>query len=110
MGKKKAKKLKQWQAMMTNEINPVDPKAGLFKTLKQSWGQRQTEQFILGAVVGAAAVYILGDEQTRHKVIKAGMTLYTNLMGEFEEIKEQMADIQAEIQAEMPQQVHPDLS
>lgn len=63
-------------------------------------GSRQTEQFVLGALLGAAAVYVLGDEKLRNKLIKAGLNLYSGIAGNFEEMKEQMADLQAEAQAE----------
>ncbi|GAB1394455.1 hypothetical protein MASR1M60_26190 [Rhodocyclaceae bacterium] len=58
------------------------------------------QQFLTGALLGATAVYLLGDEQIRAKLIRAGMQLYAGMTGEFEEIKEQMADIQAELAAE----------
>lgn len=58
------------------------------------------QQFLTGALLGAAAVYLLGDEQIRAKLIRAGMQLYAGMAGSFEEIKEQMADIQAELAAE----------
>jgi len=58
------------------------------------------QQLLAGVVIGAAAAYLLGDEQLRGKLIRAGMQLYTGLAGGFEEIKEQMADIQAELAAE----------
>lgn len=61
---------------------------------------RPTEQFLLGALVGAGALYLLGDEKLRGKVIRAGMQLYGNLAGSLAEMKEQMADIQAEMAAE----------
>jgi len=58
------------------------------------------QQFLAGLLIGAAAAYVLGDEQLRGKLIRAGMQLYTGLAGGFEEIKEQMADIQAELAAQ----------
>ena len=58
------------------------------------------QQFLTGALIGVAAAYLLGDEKLRGKLIRAGMQLYTDLAGGFEEIKEQMADIQAEMAAE----------
>lgn len=63
-------------------------------------GSRHTEQFILGALLGAAAVYVLGDEEMRAKLVKTAMKLYSGVAGGFEEIKEQMADIKAEVAAE----------
>jgi len=58
------------------------------------------QQFLTGALIGAAAVYLLGDEAMRAKLMRAGMQLYGGIAGGFEEIKEQMADIQAEMAAE----------
>jgi hypothetical protein len=63
-------------------------------------GSRHTEQFILGALLGAAAVYVLGDEEMRAKLVKTAMKLYSGVAGGLEEIKEQMADIKAEVAAE----------
>jgi len=63
-------------------------------------GSRHTEQFLLGALLGAAAVYVLGDEEMRAKLVRTAMKLYSGVAGGFEEIKEQMADIKAEVAAE----------
>lgn len=59
-----------------------------------------TEQFLLGALVGAAAAWVLSDEEMRGKIVKSAMKLYTGVAGGFEEMKEQMADIRAEVEAE----------
>jgi hypothetical protein len=60
----------------------------------------RNEQFLLGALVGAGAAWILSDEELRGRIMKAGMKLYAGLVGGFEEMKEQMADIRAELEAE----------
>lgn len=73
---------------------------GFLNGLQGMVGSRQTEQFILGALIGAAAVYVLGDEQMRNKLLKTAMKLYAGIAGGVEEIKEQMADIRAEVEAE----------
>ena len=73
---------------------------GLLHNLQGLVGNRQTEQFLLGALLGAAAVYVLGDEAMRAKLIKTAMKLYAGVAGGFEEVKEQMADIKAEVAAE----------
>lgn len=73
---------------------------GLLNSLQGLTGSRGTEQFILGALIGAAAMYVLGDEEMRSKIVKAGVKLYAGVAGGFEEIKEQMADIRAEVEAE----------
>lgn len=58
------------------------------------------QQLLVGVLIGASVAYVLGDEELRGKLLRAGMQLYTGLAGGFEEIKEQMADIQAELAAE----------
>lgn len=73
---------------------------GFLHNLQGLVGSRHTEQFILGALLGAAAVYVLGDEEMRAKLVKTAMKLYSGVAGGFEEIKEQMADIKAEVAAE----------
>ena len=60
----------------------------------------RNEQFLLGALIGAGAAWVLSDAELRGKVMKAGMKLYANLVGGFEEMKEQMADLRAELEAE----------
>jgi hypothetical protein len=74
--------------------------AGLLHGLQGMLGSRQTEQFILGALLGAAAVYVLGDEKMRGKLARTAMKLYAGVAGGVEEFKEQMADIRAEVEAE----------
>ena len=73
---------------------------GLLHNLQGLVGNRQTEQFVIGALLGAAAVYVLGDEAMRTKLMKTAMKLYAGVAGGFEEVKEQMADIKAEVAAE----------
>jgi hypothetical protein len=73
---------------------------GFLHGLQGIVGSRQTEQFILGALLGAAAVYVLGDEEMRAKLVKTAMKLYSGVAGGFEELKEQMADLKAEVAAE----------
>ncbi len=58
------------------------------------------QQLLVGAALGATAAYLLGDEALRAKLIRAGMRLYADMAGGLEEIKEQMADIQAELATE----------
>jgi len=73
---------------------------GLLQGLPHMLKSRQSEQFLLGALVGAAAAYVLGDEELRGKLVKTGIKLYSGLMGSVEEMKEQMADLKAEVEAE----------
>ena len=63
-------------------------------------GNRQTEQFILGLLLGGAAAYVLGDPEKRAKLIRMGMKRYAGVAGSVEEFKEQIADLKAEVAAE----------
>ncbi len=72
------------------------PNRGLARKL----GKWKTEQFLIGALLGGAAAYVLADEQLRNKVMKSIMKLYAGMTGGMEEFKEQIADLKAEIQSE----------
>ncbi len=74
--------------------------AGFLQGLPQMLRSRHTEQFVLGALIGAAAAWVLADEELRGKLVKAGVKLYAGIAGGVEEMKEQMADIRAEVEAE----------
>lgn len=73
---------------------------GLFDGLKGMLRGRHSEQFLLGLAIGAGAAWVLSDEETRRKLMKAGVDLYSGVAGGVEELKEQMADIKAELDAE----------
>jgi hypothetical protein len=60
----------------------------------------RNQQFLVGALVGAAAAYVLTDKDARKKLMKSAVKLYADVVSGFEEAKEQMADLQAELQAE----------
>lgn len=68
--------------------------------LPKGFASGQTEQFIIGALLGAAAAYVLADAELRNKIMKSVMKLYAGLTGGVEEFKEQMADLKAEVEAE----------
>ena len=72
------------------------PSGDLGKWLRK----RSSGQFLLGAALGAAAVYILSREELRARILKGGIELYASLAGGLAELREQMADIKAEIDAE----------
>lgn len=74
--------------------------SGLLQGLPEFLRSRQSEQFLLGALLGAGAAWVLSDEELRGKIVKSVMKLYANVGGALEEVKEQMADIRAEVEAE----------
>lgn len=98
MAKKKHRKSKRERRMLTQNGQPqaTGPLAGLSRLLPE----KTSEQFLVGALLGAAATYILADENLRGKLLKSGIKLYSSVIGGIEEMKEQAADIQAEILAE----------
>jgi hypothetical protein len=73
---------------------------GVFAALGKVLPKKGRDQFLLGLVIGAAAAYVFGNEEVRAKLIKAGITLYTGLAGGLEELREQFADVQAELAAQ----------
>lgn len=60
----------------------------------------RTEQFLLGLALGGVAAYVASDEEIRGKLFKGAIKAYAGLTGSLAEMKEQMADLQAEVQAE----------
>lgn len=60
----------------------------------------RTEQFLLGLALGGVATYLASDEEIRGKLFKGAIKAYANMAGSLAEMKEQMADLQAEVQAE----------
>jgi hypothetical protein len=109
MAKKNKKKNKKRGKDWAGQVCPVTGQSfrngqpqggGLFAGLGRMLPQGRTEQFLLGAAVGAVAAYVLSDEEMRTKLIKSGVKLYSGLVGGFEEIKEQVADLKAEFEAE----------
>ncbi len=73
---------------------------GFLRGLNNLLPSRKSERFLLGVLIGAGAAYVFSDENLRAKIIKSAMKLYSGLAGEFEEIKEQIADFKAEFEAE----------
>lgn len=99
MGKKKDKRMKK--AGLLADLDPTTLEALLGRGRRTGLAAlRPTEQFLVGTLIGAGALYLLGDEKLRGKLMKAGMRLYANLAGQFAEMQEQMADIRAELAAE----------
>lgn len=92
-GKKALKKNGGMNPAMWNQMLQAN-NPGLLASLTPN------QQLLTGILIGAGVAWVLGDEKMRAKLMKAGMQLYTGMAGGFEEIKEQMSDIQAEMEAE----------
>lgn len=74
--------------------------AGFLQGLPNALRSRHSEQFLLGLLIGGAAAWVLSDEELRNKLLKTGLKLYSGLMGGLEELKEQVADVRAELDSE----------
>lgn len=72
----------------------------IFRDMSSLFPSQHTDQFLMGLVIGTGAAWVLGDEEIRGKLIKAAMKVYAGVAGSVEEVKEQMADIRAEVAAE----------
>lgn len=57
-------------------------------------------QFFVGALVGGAATYILMNPKVRSKIMRTVTELWESVTTEIEGLKEEVADIQAEVHAE----------
>ena len=103
MAKKKRKKTKtgkrngDWNGAPAQGNNG---QGGMLNGLTRLLPGRPGEQFLVGALIGAAATYVLADEALRGKLIRSGLKLYSELAGGLAEMKEQAADIQAELAVE----------
>jgi hypothetical protein len=99
--KKRGKGLKRMQRMLAAQANMAPPASqGVFGSLNNLLPKGRNEQFFLGLAVGGIAAYVLSDEEIRGKLFKGAIQAYSNLMGGVAEMKEQMADLAAEVEAE----------
>jgi hypothetical protein len=58
------------------------------------------DRFIKGALIGAAAAYLLTNEQVQRTLIKSAVRTWSLVQSSVEEVKERFHDAEAEIQAE----------
>ena len=58
------------------------------------------ERFLKGMLIGAAAAYILTNENVQRTAIKGAVKAWSLLQGGVEELKERFRDAEAEIRAE----------
>ncbi|MDR0528658.1 MAG: hypothetical protein LBG69_03480 [Zoogloeaceae bacterium] len=94
MSKKKDKKAKKTVAAAGNAT------PGFFGNLGVWLSKHPSEQFLAGILLGAAAAYVLSNDELRGKAIKGGVNLYSALACNFAEFREQIADVMAEVEAE----------
>lgn len=72
-------------------------KSKMAKALKMG---NPSEEFLIGLMIGGSAAYVLSDEKLRGQAIRYAVQTLASVANGVEELKEQVADIQAEIVAE----------
>ncbi len=98
--KKKSNKSKGKKRVEIHYVSAPPGDKGIMAGVKKLLPDDASEQFLVGLLIGAGAAYLLSDEQLRRQIIRYAVQTYGNIMGGFEELKEQVADIQAEISVE----------
>jgi hypothetical protein len=89
---------------VSNE-NETTETGELFSAITQAiFGGTPTEQFIKGAAIGATIAYLLTNKSAQDAIIKTVVKAGTSIAQNLAEIKERIADAQAEIQEEMSKQ------
>lgn len=99
---KKGKGLKRrdLEKMMAMQMGQMQQNQGFLGGLGRLLPQGRNEQFLLGLLLGGGVAYVLSDEELRGKLFKGALKAYAGLAGSMAEMKEQVADLQAELQAE----------
>ncbi|MDR1423579.1 MAG: hypothetical protein LBI92_03095 [Azoarcus sp.] len=97
---KARKKAKKATCPACGYADPNAQSSGLFGNAGTWLRKHPSEQFLLGALLGAAAVYVLSHEELRTKILKGGVELYSSVAGGLAELREQVADLKAEVDAE----------
>ena len=97
MAKKKTSKSKGKKSRKIEYVSAPPADKGMLAGIKKLLPDSASEQFFLGLLSGAGAAYVLSDEQMRRQIIRYGVQTYGNIVGGFEELKEQVADAQAEL-------------
>lgn len=85
-----------------NSINPYiqTPVQTATTTTNSLLGNFDTNSFVKGALIGAAATYILTNENVQKNIFKLFAKGSSMLQAGFEEIKERMEDAKAELEDE----------
>ena len=80
-----------------NQQNAVDPATTVSSSLLGSF---DTQKFLLGALVGAAGVYLMTNEKAQKALFKTFAKGSAMFSAGIEEMKERYEDAQAELEAE----------
>lgn len=67
------------------------------------FGGTNSERFLKGVILGAAATYLMTNEKAQQAIMKAGVKLATEFAGGLAEMKERFEDAKAEAEEEYMQ-------
>jgi hypothetical protein len=80
-----------------------------YQPMRQSQARADSfpsDRFVKGLVIGAAAAYVLTNENIQRAAIKSAVQAWSTVQGGVEELKERFQDAEAELR--MAQQEHGD--
>jgi hypothetical protein len=97
----KALKRREMEHLLAGQLNMVQNRQqGMLGNLGGLLPKGRNEQFLLGLLLGGVAAYVLADDELRGKLFKGAIKAYAGVMGSVAEMKEQFADLSAEVEAE----------
>ncbi|WP_449255995.1 YtxH domain-containing protein [Bosea sp. (in: a-proteobacteria)] len=96
---KKSKKSKSGKRVEIRYVQ-APPSGGLLSGIANILPGKVSDQWLLGLVIGAGVTYVMSDDELRSQLIRQLVKAYGGVAGGIEELKEQIADIQAELRAE----------
>ena len=97
---KKASKSKGKKQVEIRYVSASAGDKGILAGAKKLLPDTASEQFLVGLLIGAGVTYVVSDENLRGHIIRYAVQTYGNIVDGLEELREQAADIQAEILAE----------
>lgn len=95
MAKKKSGKKKKNGKIRYVEVAPQ--KGTMLDGLRSVLPETASGQLLAGVLIGGAITWALSDEKLRETIIRQGVQTFGNMAGALAELKEQIADIQAEV-------------
>ncbi|MEM7446191.1 MAG: YtxH domain-containing protein [Pseudomonadota bacterium] len=99
MAKKKNKSRKS-KKKKTKYIEVAHRESDIMAGLRSILPDSTSGQLLVGVLIGGALTYLLSDEEVRKKIIRQGVLAFGNMAGAMAELQEQIADVQAEVEAE----------
>lgn len=74
-----------------------DPRYAALSAPRQTTPVSSRDRFVKGLLIGAAATYLLTNDQVQRAAIKSAVKAWSTLQGGVEELKERFQDAEAEL-------------